>query len=428
MLGLIASALAGWGGRSAWPISSLVVFSAVSLPFSFLTAQPIPAVHSVLDGRPGAAFASARVPRPSPGGAGRAAASPVQVGRWQKPRSGWLYVLDPEAGSAESSQVLLVDPERGDIKGVIRAGYDPDMGLSPDGTRLYITSGAPGLLSVVDTVNGKVLETVEATDRSAYKEIPPWSSLLVSSDGRRLYVTNHPWTRQGLDKYAVTITTFDTVNGRFAKGEAVLCRCGYAHFLPALTDSRLAVHCPETNDVRFLRPDSSGVLVQESVTMLPQGAGSSSVRASAASISADGGALLALMPDGKVFQVEIGTGRVSPTQARGQPGRNVSDHTLVRSPDGRRLYVGLRFLANGGRPGFGSADQVRILDTTTWGEVGAYWTTLPFWSLAASRDGRTIYALSPDAASLLVLDTAHLDWYRTIKGIGNTPALAEVAP
>lgn len=68
-----------------------------------------------------------------------ASTSEIVVEKWTKPLPGWLYVLDPRSDPiSPGSRVWLMDPERSIILGSVRAGYDPDFALSPDGSRLYI--------------------------------------------------------------------------------------------------------------------------------------------------------------------------------------------------------------------------------------------------------------------------------------------------
>src|SRR6266853_540177 len=62
-----------------------------------------------------------------------------QAAGGEKPRSGWLYVVDSKKGRAEA-QILLVDPAKGLVVKTFRTDMEPDITLSPDGTRLYVAS------------------------------------------------------------------------------------------------------------------------------------------------------------------------------------------------------------------------------------------------------------------------------------------------
>jgi hypothetical protein len=78
---------------------------------------------------------------PPPNAAGPVLPPPIEVKSWSRPASGWLYVLDSRPGKAVlPGHVLLIDPDKPEIKGIISAGVNPDFALSPDGARLYVAS------------------------------------------------------------------------------------------------------------------------------------------------------------------------------------------------------------------------------------------------------------------------------------------------
>jgi hypothetical protein len=121
----------------------------------------------------------------------------VQTNRWTAPHAGWLYVLDPrsEAGHP-GSRIWLVAPAARRIMGSIRAGYAPDMALSPDGKTLYVVSGEreSGEIAVIDTTSGAVRH-IPFPERVLYVPwyaglLPAFSQMNVSGDGMVLAVLN----------------------------------------------------------------------------------------------------------------------------------------------------------------------------------------------------------------------------------------------
>jgi DNA-binding beta-propeller fold protein YncE len=68
-----------------------------------------------------------------------------------------------------------------------------------------------------------------------------------------------------------------------------------------------------------------------------------------------------------------------------------------------------------------------MLDTATWQQLAKFPTSIPFWSAAASNDGRFLYAIAPEQHSVLVIDIATREEKRPIR-VGETPSLALVAP
>ena len=111
---------------------------------------------------------------------------------WTKPRSGWLYVVDPQPESS-GSHIWLFDPGTAAVMGSIRTGYQPDIALSPDGSRLYIISGEreSGEVAVVNTTDGSVRE-ISFSGRVLYtpwyQTLPPFNSIAISSDGKALRI------------------------------------------------------------------------------------------------------------------------------------------------------------------------------------------------------------------------------------------------
>lgn len=98
-----------------------------------------------------------------------------------------------------------------------------------------------------------------------------------------------------------------------------------------------------------------------------------------------------------------------------------------KSPDGTKLYVGVGRLIHL-RNGVQLFDRIVVLDSQTLARVGTIKTSQLFYSLCLSKDGRHLYAVSPEQGSLMVIDTGTQRELRTIYGIGTTPIFAIVAP
>lgn len=126
------------------------------------------------------------------------------------PQSGWVFVVD-EPDVAELSDVLLVNPNTGEVEARYPAGYDPEIALSPMADRLYVASSLDGRssLAAFDTASGAVVYTVEMPDRFMHTLPPTQQSLALSDDGRWLFAIRHVIIRPGIDSYAVA--ALDTV-------------------------------------------------------------------------------------------------------------------------------------------------------------------------------------------------------------------------
>lgn len=138
------------------------------------------------------------------------AALPITVNSWEAPRLNWLYILDyiNDPSSADvSGQVLLIDPQ-GQVHGRITTGFSPEIVLSPDGKRLYLTSKdfSADMLSTIDTGTGRVIQTVRFDGLWTYPIMSDHSNMAISADGRWLYV-------QMMRRMVDSIVVFDTTQG-----------------------------------------------------------------------------------------------------------------------------------------------------------------------------------------------------------------------
>jgi YVTN family beta-propeller protein len=373
-------------------------------------------------------------------------------------QSGWLYLLDSN-NKAKESQVLLVDPERGQVIRTFKTGYTPDMALSPDGTRLYVASTlwtsdqwGQGILQVIDTASGEVLKTVDNPDRrlSTVREYP--SDMVFSPNGRWLYISKVHQTLEGDFFY---IATFDTARGRFLPQRARLPGCGATLVPPG--GQQLSVICSGTLDVRFLdvRKNGAAISVKSSVGIPPsrlspssKGVAEHGRRVGLGFLSIDGSTLTVIMGDGRFFKIDKQSRTIMRTDAIDSDARKITNSAAeisnnaaedwladswiryqppTLSPNGMKLYVGVGRLSHL-RQGVQSFDRIVVFDSQTLKRVETIKPSQPFFSLTLGKDGRHLYAISPEQASIMVIDTATQREIRTIYGIGTSPIWAIVAP
>jgi YVTN family beta-propeller protein len=371
--------------------------------------------------------------------------------------SGLLYVVDPNNMQSES-RVLVVDPEQGRIVRTYNVGHAPDIALSPDGTRLYIASvlntssgrGTP-VLEVFDTATGRVIQTVRNRDAwvSTLREYP--SHMAFSPDGHFLFIYKIRVLEEG--DYFDYLETFDTRTSRFLREKAPVPHCISANLIP-LQDGRVSATCTGTNDVRFLELTSTGGLKpasKDSSARLPSRVALVTSKSKAfhtnrigpAFVSADGRGLTAIMGDGKFFRIDDASRSIfqagtidSESRAAASGGDTSAPDWLSESwirqqepavsPDGTTLYLAIGrlsrlYLADQ------SFDRIVALDSAL-NRVGTITLGHPFFSMAMSKDGRRLYAISPEQASVTVVDTATQRVVRTIYGIGTSPTLVIPAP
>jgi hypothetical protein len=179
--------------------------------------------------------------------------SHIAIENWVKPKSGWLYVLDPKPEAKKpGGRIWLVDPETGKVTGSIRTGDNPDFALSPDGSRLYIasiTEGDSSELAAIDTTQGVVLQRGEIENREAGDVLPSFSTMAVSADGSALRILLD--TPKSADADSFLFATFNTQTGEFLPKAVHLGNCGPGRFISYPAADLFDVLCPRTNRIRF---------------------------------------------------------------------------------------------------------------------------------------------------------------------------------
>jgi hypothetical protein len=197
--------------------------------------------------------------------------SNIEVEKWDKPRSGWLYVLDPKPNAGgPGGRVWLIDPETAKVMGSIRTGDNPDFALSPDGSRLYVasvTDADSSELAVIDTAQGVVLKSGVVGGRAVTDGLPPFSTMAVSGDGLALRILID--APKSPDSDALLLATFDTQAGEFLPGVVHLGNCGPGRFISYPAADHFDFLCPRTNRVRLIRVDADSRELQNVDVTLP---------------------------------------------------------------------------------------------------------------------------------------------------------------
>jgi DNA-binding beta-propeller fold protein YncE len=367
------------------------------------------------------------------------AATPnIQAKNWTKPKTGWLYVLDPKKGGGDS-EILLVDPEQTRVMGSIRADYLPDMALSPDGKRLYVLSGAPATLSVIDTASGALIAAVEAGDRIQYLVLPDVPALTVSPDGRWVYVLRMHSVAPLLDVFA--IATFDTAQNRMLPEEASVPNCGAGHLIPGREERSVLLFCVNSNDMRLVTLSPNGGIAAESDAVIPEiagvpgGAGNELFTLTkVVSPTPDATSVRLLTASGGTSEVAVAGSQLREAARPAFPESSASKHLTgrwiplrpwPRSPDGSRIYVGSGRLENRSS---GLVDAIHVVDAGSGRIDRTIQTTEPFWSIATSADKRHLYTISPATRSISVIDLSTGERTASIRNMGETPVLAVPAP
>jgi hypothetical protein len=378
------------------------------------------------------------------------------VGPWTRN----LYVLDPAnlgdrsfvRAFAETSVPRLL---HGLTAGYYTAGYDPQMTLSPDGSRLYVVSsftaaGIDSYRNVIDTYDTRTGKRLSRTtlpeldgtnkDRTLHK-LPVFAPDFVSSlDGRRLYL-GETTIRRGPVRRKTLLGTFDTATSELLPNSIEIPDCDVRVLLPGAADS-LVVACsatgearsvPATNFVYFLEVADDGSAASfERLDLSAADTLAWAVR------SADGRTIYAVTRDAHVYGIDATTRRIvgetdldleadvrQESTELSPDGAKVQTQKVALSPDGSILYLGT---ALRGAPSVVDADGISAFDTRTWQRIQAVRTEDHFWTMTLGPGGDRIYAPSFDEPSwsIQVFDARTLEQLGTIEDVGRTPALIEV--
>lgn len=346
--------------------------------------------------------------------------TPVTVENWTKPKPGWLYVLDVRPDDdGNGGHVWLVDPVAGEIMGSIGTSYHPDFALSPDGTRLYIVSDTrvhSSQIAVIDTGSGTVLGGQELSERVVPRVLPSFSSMVISRDGAMLWLLV-----KSSDGYS--IAAINAASGEILPGRIALGNCGDGQFVSYPTASQVDFICPASGRLWMVRVDATGKELDKASGLLSWDR--SLGVAKAFSLPRNDQMIAIVRGDGAVFEMDVVSHGLSPTEAHGGGKEQVHPGSWPISPDGR-IFLGYSRSPDSYLPN-SLADELRVFNTSSWKKEGTIKTSLPFWSAAISNDGKRLYALSPQEHYIMVFDTATMHQVRTIS-VGSMPGLAIVAP
>ncbi len=349
--------------------------------------------------------------------------------RWTAPQPGWLYVIEH---LELRSRLLLVEPEQGKVMGSLALGYSAEMSLSRNGGKLFVSFGdyenGPGTvkLAVVDTASGKIETSVDNEGAMLWHLPPPMPNIAAAPDGSRVFILKRRSRGPGSDDYAVA--PFDARTGRFLQEMPVPHCSGAALF--ALDEAKAVLACGGESQIFFL--DAAGPPKAIGELDLPYPPGQSRIDGNGmtgeklreVAITPDGRSLLAIRNDGKLARIGIPERKLLELDDVSLSGRWMAGVAGTLLPQGNLMFVPCA-----PKPlGFdGKMPQLAVLDTRSKELLKMIRTSRPFWSAAASSDGKFVYALSPWNASILVIDANDFTEVRTLRA-RSKPSQILVAP
>jgi hypothetical protein len=372
-----------------------------------------------------------------------------------------LYIVDSDGNSFDSHErVFALDPERKQIVKTYPTGSHPDIALSPDGTRLYVASEsrvpegpegeATGKLDVVDTASGAVVTSVADPYRWITKGPLYGSEMVLSADGRWLYVRKLMSAQENTATELVAI--FDTVTNKFLPDTIPLSKCGVSLLVPWPNGRALSVVCIITEDLRTAQFSDQGVPTAQLASVIPIAHDWGRRRVGTAFVSGEN-EVTVLMTDGKYTKVNVQTGSTvqegeivfSPalTPAGWYPHVPGAEHV----PSLGRRVIGSRILESQGRLYvplsrsdlyMHAADAIAVLDAKTLQQEAffelksSFWHSSwnLFWDAAIGDGGRRVYLLGVESkgGTVRVLSLPDGKEIDTIKGLGKTLSIVVPSP
>jgi YVTN family beta-propeller protein len=282
------------------------------------------------------------------------------------------YTLRAASSGAPEATAVLTVMERGPV-GTIAGLVEPyRVAISPDGARAYVISQSNSSVSVIDTMNNSVIQTIKIGLTTLWAAVHP--------DGNRVYVTkNNDNSVSVID----TTTTPNTVIQRIPVGKGAYAVAVHPN------GSRVYVTNKNDNSVSVIDTASNSV-----IQTIPLGRSSTWV-----AVHPDGSRVYVTnYYDSSVSVIDTATNSVIKTLTV-----RVTPFRIAVHPNGSRAYVT-----------HNNDNSVSVIDTATNSvtqriPVGRY----PF-AIAAHPDGSRVYVTNHYDSSVSVIDTANNSVIQTI--------------
>ncbi|HEY2933569.1 MAG TPA: amine dehydrogenase large subunit [Acidobacteriota bacterium] len=335
----------------------------------------------------------------------------------------FLCVVDPVRGASDT-RIILIDPEALRVIQTIRSGYDPQIAVSPDGRRLYLSDrrGTQELFTVIEFGTWNVLLSVESPQR-IYHKVYGRDALAVSPDGRHVYIHKMRILPGQFDIPGGSVPRtdewwdiFDTNSGVFLPRPPHVENCGIVRLFPQA--GTLTMICPNRGEASPADVESGTVNQpfrdpKGERLRLPSLAGSAA--------AANGSLIYLVSRKGELFALNLRDRSIASAARLELPEKTIVANGLVAlSPAGDRLYVGVGQAALTDRR-YGQG--ILVFDTGSWKQTGKIEPARSVFSMAVAQDGRRLYTVDPATRTLTVYDVKTGEQVGLMKNLGDSPAL-----
>lgn len=342
-----------------------------------------------------------------------------------------LIMLDWDAGTADwenitddsvVGEIQFRNPVTLDTVATIATGYDPQIAVSGDGSRLALAETASvGLspvqrLRVFDLVNGQQeVAVVQLQDRLLTTGDVAPGAVAMSHDGRYAFVESYDGNHYWIDSYDIDS------NGLMAGRTDLPDLCGIAVVLPFAAEANFVAVCKGPAAAAVIAdplPGTSTTVeferVTESINGIPVGRSGADVVA--ATLSPDGPSAHALARDGTVHVIDVDDGSVTDVVGLEIGAGEVSPDQLAIVNG--FLYVGV---GTGDEVFEGRSSAVRVFDAGDYSLEGAIDSPMQFSSFSVSPDQQLIYLVDRRSQQLMVIDGATGEQVEVIEDVGQVP-------
>jgi YVTN family beta-propeller protein len=357
----------------------------------------------------------------------------------------YVYIADTSDPFTDDGRIILLDAAQGKVIRTFPAGGDPDFVLSPDGSRLYADGfliSADGRrspwLSIYETSSGRLLQRI-SNQGALQHTLPVYApGMDMSPSGRWLYMSKIG--AEGDGGYYFYLTALDTVRGEFLPNQ-VRYPCRASVQLASHEDLNVVIACW---DSPFIFDVSLGATT-EPARRLPIKpsiqAGEISANDPATSIAprrqTESWGTVFLRPDGRVVMISNAQGSIFLVDRAAGVGTKIGQNVRLRGTPGLYRAIVSRdedavyFIGEGvahlGGGSFSHSTRILRADPITLSPKGTLTTSKPFFSMALSQDGRRLFTIDPDSATVTVIDTATMTEVKQIS-VGKRPIFGAAAP
>jgi DNA-binding beta-propeller fold protein YncE len=319
---------------------------------------------------------------------------------WARPQSGWLYVVDSN-GNDKHGKIFLIDPVAGSIRGSIQTGYDPDIAVSKDGSKLFLVQNHE--LLILDATTATMLRTAPIKELSRYIAIPGFSPV-VSEDGKLLYVEIQ---HHGAGGCKTGVSAIDIESGHLFEAITLLPNCLGWNLQSWSVGAVL--NSAESDEIHIVGPmddhaDGHQFFNLNSRTRMSGGL----LYGRDTMIFISGGGTLSYV-NLRTHQIE----RIVPVTS----GHNIRYSSIAAG----KIFLSVEAAA-------GKPKSVLMIDVQSATLLGSIASDEPFWITTPSVDGSTLYAPTVEGRSVLVFNTKTKELTKAIRNVGTMPGRIVIAP